>query len=190
MKIKFTPDKSQKSLINRTINAYTAAYNYISYYVFATRELNKASLYDQLLYKLYEMYMLGPSMVKCAIGTVSARYELIHEINVVWTQTTFSYDDYYFQWKKDYFAAKNKVSFRTINGWINIPISPNSTKKYFDNKWEFGSAHLRRGPNNWVLSISVTKRKYFKSVQGSTVNKNKTALLVQANDPPPKGALA
>lgn len=175
VKLKVMPDKRQKKLVNKTIKAYIAAYKHISAYIFATRDLNQVRIYERLFYGLYEMYGLCPSMVKCAIGTVMAKYKLVKEINAVWTHLSFSNAEFFLQWKKDYFITENKVAFRTLNGWINIPIGYNRAKKYLDSTWEIGSANLRRGTNKWILSISADKTKHTISAPARIVNNDKTA---------------
>ena len=78
-KIKISPSLSQQQLLSDTMNAYTAACNFVSVYIFQSHDLVQASVNRVVYYDIRNDFNLRSHMAQSVQKTVIARSEPPHD---------------------------------------------------------------------------------------------------------------
>jgi IS605 OrfB family transposase len=157
LKIKITPNESDKLVLNATMFAYRQACNFVSDYIFKTHDLKQASLNNSLYYSLKEKFELRSQMTQSVLKTVIARYKTILENQKKWIKPEFKKPQYDLVWNRDYSLVADCFSVNTLDGRIKLPYNAEHFEKYFDkNTYKFGTAKLVYKHNKYFLHIPVT----------------------------------
>ena len=93
-KIQISATADDKSLLNKTMFAYTDACNYVSDYVFRTHNLKQFSLNKVLYSTLRKRFGLKSQMAQSVFKTVIARYKTILENQKEWMKPSFRKPQY------------------------------------------------------------------------------------------------
>lgn len=159
---------SDKVLFANTMKAYTEACNYVSEYVFVTKELNRKKLQDALYYRLRERFGLRSMMACSVFVAVMAKYKTVKSLGHEWTRVDFTKPTLDLVWNRDYSLSKDVFSVNTLDGRVKLCYQSKGMEQYFDGSWEFGTAKLVNKFGKWFLHIPVTKD--FEVLQNSQVN--------------------
>ena len=156
-KIQISVDADNQVLLNKTMSAYSDACNYVSDYIFNTKNLKQFSL-NQILYStLREQFGLRSQMAQSISKTVIARYKAILETQKKWIKPSFDKPQYDLVWNRDYSLTQNCFSVNTLNGRIKLPYFAKGMSKYFDHAtYKFGTAKLVNKHGKYFLHIPVT----------------------------------
>lgn len=156
-KIQISVDADNQVLLDKTMSAYSDACNYVSEYIFNTKNLKQFSL-NQILYStLREQFGLRSQMAQSVFKTVIARYKAILETQKKWIKPSFDKPQYDLVWNRDYSLTQNCFSVNTLNGRIKLPYFAKGMSKYFDHTtYKFGTAKLVNKRGKYFLHIPVS----------------------------------
>lgn len=156
-KIQISVDADNQVLLNKTMSAYSDACNYVSEYIFNTKNLKQFSL-NQILYStLREQFGLRSQMAQSVFKTVIARYKAILETQKKWIKPNFDKPQYDLVWNRDYSLTQNCFSVNTLDGRIKLPYFAKGMSKYFDHAtYKFGTAKLASKHGKYFLHIPVS----------------------------------
>ena len=156
-KVQISVDADNQVLLDKTMSAYSDACNYVSEYIFNTKNLKQFSL-NQILYStLREQFGLRSQMAQSVFKTVIARYKTILETQKEWIKPSFSKPQYDLVWNRDYSLTQNCFSVNTLDGRIKLPYFAKGMSKYFDHTtYKFGTAKLVNKHGKYFLHIPVT----------------------------------
>ena len=156
-KIQISVDADNQVLLSKTMSAYSDACNYVSEYIFNTKNLKQFSL-NQILYStLREQFGLRSQMAQSVFKTVIARYKAILETRKEWIKPSFDKPQYDLVWNRDYSLTQNCFSVNTLNGRIKLPYFAKGMSKYFDHTtYKFGTAKLVNKCGKYFLHIPIS----------------------------------
>jgi len=156
-KIQISVDADNQVLLNKTMAAYSDACNYVSEYIFDTKNLKQFSLNQVLYSTLREQFGLRSQMAQSVFKTVIARYKAILETQKEWIKPSFDKPQYDLVWNRDYSLTQNCFSVNTLNGRIKLPYFAKGMSKYFDHTiYKFGTAKLVNKRGKYFLHIPVS----------------------------------
>ena len=156
-KIQISVDADNKVLLNKTMTAYSDACNYVSEYIFDTKNLKQFSLNQVLYSTLREQFGLRSQMAQSVFKTVIARYKTILENQKQWIKPSFDKPQYDLVWNRDYSLTQNSFSVNTLDGRIKLPYFAKGMLKYFDHTtYKFGTAKLVNKHGKYFLHIPVS----------------------------------
>jgi len=156
-KVQISVDADNQVLLSKTMAAYSDACNYVSEYIFNTKNLKQFSL-NQILYStLREQFGLRSQMAQSVFKTVIARYKAILETQKKWIKPSFDKPQYDLVWNRDYSLTQNCFSVNTLDGRIKLPYFSKGMSKYFDHTtYKFGTAKLVNKHGKYFLHIPVS----------------------------------
>lgn len=156
-KVQISVDADSQVLLNKTMTAYSDACNYVSEYIFNTRNLKQFSLNQVLYSTLREQFGLRSQMAQSVFKTVIAKYKSILETQKKWIKPSFNKPQYDLVWNRDYSLTQNCFSVNTLNGRIKLPYFAKGMSKYFDHAiYKFGTAKLVNKRGKYYLHIPVS----------------------------------
>ena len=146
-----------RELLDRTMDTYRKACNFVADYVFKMHDLKQFSLNKALYYDLREKFDLKSQMAQSVLKTVIARYKTILENEHGWIKPEFKKPQYDLVWNRDYSLTGERFSVNTLSGRLKLPYFDGGMKKYFDQDcYRFGTAKLVRRHGKYFLHIPVT----------------------------------
>lgn len=156
-KIKISVTSENKILIDETMDAYRAACNYVSAYIFKTHDLKQFSLNKVLYSIIREKFGLKSQMAQSVLKTVIARYKTILENQKEWIKPSFKKPQYDLVWNRDYSLTQNCFSVNTLNGRVKLSYFAKNMDKYFDHRvYKFGTAKLINKHGKYFLYIPIS----------------------------------
>ena len=156
-KIQISVDADNQVLLSKTMSAYSDACNYVSEYIFNTKNLKQFSLNQVLYSTLREQFGLRSQMAQSVFKTVIARYKTILENQKKWIKPSFDKPQYDLVWNRDYSLTQNCFSVNTLDGRIKLPYFAKGMSKYFDHTtYKFGTAKLVNKHGKYFLHIPVS----------------------------------
>lgn len=156
-KIQILPTSEQQELLLATSARYTVACNFVSEYIYKTKNTKQHELMKALYYGLRDRFGLRSQMACSVVKTVIASYRAIKETTGVWTQPEYKRSIYDLVWNRDYSLNQKKFSVNTLKGRIKLDFCTKGMEKYFDGTWQFGTAKLVHKYNKWFLHVPMTK---------------------------------
>lgn len=156
-KIQISVSATDKPLLDDTMSAYCDACNYVSNYVFRTRDLKQFSLNKILYSDVRKRFGLKSQMAQSIFKTVIVRYKTILENQNKWIKPSFKKPQYDLVWNRDYSLTQNCFSVNTLAGRVKLQYFAQSMSKYFDRTvYTFGTAKLVNKHGKYFLPIPVT----------------------------------
>ena len=147
----------QRELLDRTMDVYRKACNFVADYIFKTHDLKQFSLNKALYYNLREEFGLKSQMTQSVLKTVIARYKTILENEHDWIRPEFKKPQYDLVWNRDYSLTEGQFSVNTLSGRLKLPYFDGGMKKYFNQDcYSFGTAKLVKKHGKYFLHIPVT----------------------------------
>ena len=114
MKIKLLTSNDQERNLNKTMISYRKACNYVSAYIYETRNLVQRKLHDELYYKIREEFGLKSQMANSVIRTVIASYKTILKKDNKWIKPNYKKLQYNLVWNRDYSINGKEISINTL----------------------------------------------------------------------------
>lgn len=156
-KIQIITTGEDRVLLDKTMDTYRKACNYVAAYVFRTHDLNQASLNKALYADLRSHYGLKSQMAQSVLKTVIARFKTVLANEKAWIKVRFKKPQYDLVWNRDYSLSKAIFSLNTLDGRVKLPFYAKGMDQYFDSSiYSFGTAKLVQKHGKYFLHIPVT----------------------------------
>lgn len=156
-KIQLKVTDEQKIILSETMAAYRKSCNYVSDYIFRTKDYKQFSIQKANYEKIRNLFNLRSMMACSVIKTVLARYRTIKSSGLKNIKPKFRLPQYDLVWNKDYSLTATSFSMNTLQGRIKVPYYSKGMEQYFDkDKYTFGTAKLVCKKDKYFLHIPVT----------------------------------
>lgn len=157
IKIQLYVSDVERAILLNSMTSYKNACNYISQYIFETKNLNQNSIQRNVYNYCRTQFKLPAQMTCSTIRTVISSYRSIIGNNHLWEKCVYKKPQVMLMWNRDYSINKEKFSIGTIHGRIKLNYAKTYMEQYFDkNKYQFGAARLIYRHNKFYLHISIT----------------------------------
>ena len=155
-KVQIYPDKKEAELLYESMRAYTRACNYISRYIYLTRDMAYASVQKRTYHVLRSKYDMPSQMACNAVRTVVSSYRTLRSNNASWTRCEYRSPQMTLSWNRDYSLTKGKFSVGTLLGRVKLDYASAGMEQYFDkDSYRFGAAKITYKHGKFFLHISV-----------------------------------
>jgi len=156
-KVQVAVASEQSKMLDKTMQVYCDACNYVANYIYQTHNLKQYSLNQKLYRDLRNRYGLKSQMTQSVLKTVIARYKTILENQHQWIKPNFKSPQYDLVWNRDYSLTQNLFSVNTLSGRVKLPYFEGGMQQYFDcSVYHFGTAKLVKKHGKYFLHIPVT----------------------------------
>lgn len=155
-KVQIIVSPDQRQMLDKTLEAYRQACNFVANYIYQTHDLKQLSLNKALYYRLRENYGLKSQMAQSVLKTVIARFKTILENQNKWIKPKFKKPQYDLVWNRDYSLNDGLFSVNTLSGRVKLSYFKKAMEKYFDENYTFGTAKLVKKRGKYFLHIPVT----------------------------------
>lgn len=156
-KVQIITTDEERAMLNRTMDTYRKACNYVSAYVFRTHDLKQSSLNAALYADLRSRFGLKSQMAQSVLKTVIARFKTVLTNEKSWIKVQFKKPQYDLVWNRDYSLSSNVFSLNTLEGRLRLQFYANGMEQYFDSSiYSFGTAKLIQKHGKYFLHIPVT----------------------------------
>ena len=155
-KVQIIVSPDQRQMLDKTLEAYRQACNFVANYIYQTHDLKQLSLNKALYYRLRENYGLKSQMAQSVLKTVIARFKTILENQNKWIKPKFKKPQYDLVWNRDYSLNDELFSVNTLSGRVKLSYFKKAMEKYFDENYIFGTAKLVKKRGKYFLHIPVT----------------------------------
>ena len=153
---RFTPD-DEKSLLLRSMRAYSDACNFVSHYVYTSKNLSQCSVQKQTYDNVRSVYGLPSQMACNVVRTVIGSYKTNMTNGFAWTECKYHTPQMTLSWNRDYSLNADKFSVGTISGRIKVDYAKSGMEQYFDKSvFRFGTAKVVYKHGKFFLHIAVT----------------------------------
>lgn len=168
-KMRIYPTEEQVIQLKETRTAYTKACNFVSEFVFSSKNLKTREINDLEYRNLRKKFNLRSQMAQSVVRTVIARYKANKSNGHDWLLVKFKHFEYDLVRKSDYsFKKDGSLSIGILNGRILMPFETKGMAQFLDGSWKLGTAQLVNKHNKWFIHISITKD--FTEFEASTFN--------------------
>ena len=155
-KIQIITTGEDRVLLDKTMDTYRKACNYVAAYVFRTHDLNQASLNKALYADLRSHFGLKSQMAQSVLKTVIARFKTVLANENAWIKVRFKKPQYDLVWNRDYSLSNAIFSLNTLDGRVKLPFYAKGMEQYFDSSiYSFGTAKLVQKHGKYFLHIPV-----------------------------------
>ena len=148
-KIQIYVSEAQKALLLDSMRAYSDACNFVSHYVYTTKDLS--SVQKHTYCDIRNKYHLPSQMACNVIHTVIGSYKTNKANGVTWKECKYK-PQMELSWNRDY-SLKDKFSIGTIKGRIKVDYAKKGMGKYLDKR--YGAAKVLYKNGKFFLYISV-----------------------------------
>lgn len=155
MRLAVTADEER--ILLSTMNAYLAACNKVSEYIFKTHDLRQKSLHAALYHLLRSEFGLRSQMAQSAIHSVIASYKMILSNKQSWTRVTYRHGFYDLVWNRDYSLREDRFSINTLEGRLSLRFCVAGYEHVFDGESRFGSAKVVRKHGHFYICVRYTR---------------------------------
>ena len=156
---KFTlePDASVFDILSKTMDVYREACNFVSGFVFLSRDLRHRPLHDALYRQIRSRFSLGAQMSESILRTVLAKYKTLRSSGSPWTLCRFRRPQCDLVFNRDYSIWKNgTLSVNTLSGRIRTPFRTEGFEKHLSRNPSFGTASLVFRHGQFFLQVPMT----------------------------------
>ena len=156
-KVQIYPSEEDKTLLLDTMHSYIKACNFVSHYIFTTKDLSQVSVQKHTYYELRSVYNLPSQMACNVVRTVIGSYKTNKTNGFDWTECKYNKPQFTLSWNRDYSLNQDKFSVGTLEGRIKVDYANNGMEKYFDKSvYHFGTAKVVYKHNKFFLHIAVS----------------------------------
>ena len=155
-KVQIIVSPDQRQMLDKSLEAYRQACNFVANYIYQTHDLKQLSLNKALYYRLRENFGLKSQMAQSVLKTVIARFKTILENQNKWIKPKFKKPQYDLVWNRDYSLNDGLFSVNTLSGRVKLSYFKKAMEKYFDENYTFGTAKLVKKRGKYFLHIPVT----------------------------------
>lgn len=147
---------SDKVLLLESMRAYVDACNYISSYVYATKDLIQHSVRDHTYETLRKEYHLPSQMAISAVGTVMTSYRDIIEKGTAWINCRYNTLQISLTFDRDWSVIGDQLSIKTLYNRILVGYDAAELAPYLNkSRFSLGMANIRYSQSEFFCRISV-----------------------------------
>ena len=155
-KLQIYTSKDEKALLLDSMRAYSDACNYVSNYIYTTKDLSQVSVQKHTYEKCRSEYGLPSQMACNVVRTVIGSYKTNKTNGFDWTECKYNTPQMTLSWNRDYSLNQNKFSVGTLNGRVKVDYAKSAMEQYFDKSiYHFGTAKVVYKHEKFFLHISV-----------------------------------
>lgn len=155
-KLQIYVTEDEKSLLLDSMRAYSNACNFVSHYIYTTKDLSQVSVQKHTYNECRLVYNLPSQMACNVVRTVIGSYRTNKTNGFEWTECKYNNPQMTLSWNRDYSLNKDKFSVGTLNGRIKVDYAKSAMEQYFDKSvYQFGTAKVVYKHNKFFLHISV-----------------------------------
>lgn len=155
-KVQIYTSESDKTLLLDSMRAYSYACNYISHYIYTTKDLSQVSVQKHTYNTVRSEYHLPSQMACNAVRTVIGSYKTNKTNGFAWTECKYHTPQMTLSWNRDYSLNRDKFSVGTLHGRIKVDYAKSGMEPYFDKSvFRFGTAKVVYKHGKFFLHISV-----------------------------------
>ena len=156
-KLQIYTSDSEKALLLESMRAYADACNFISHYIYTTKDLSQVSVQKHTYNTIRTQYHLPSQMACNAVRTVIGSYKTNKTNGFDWTECNYHIPQMTLSWNRDYSLNANKFSVGTLHGRIKVDYAKSGMETYFDKSvFRFGTAKVVYKHGKFFLHISVS----------------------------------
>ena len=157
VKIRLRITDAENSILYTTMKTYLAACNYVSDYVYTTKDVHAMSV-QKAVYRTIRNYFSLPAQMACAVcRIVTGSYKTILSNKQPWTKVTYKHGFYDLSWNRDYSLKKDIFSIGTLQGRLKLQFYKKGLEHYFDGNSKFGAAKVICKKGKFYLLVSVKR---------------------------------
>ena len=157
VKLQIYTSENEKALLLNSMRAYSDACNYVSNYIYTTKDLSQVSVQKHTYEKCRSEYSLPSQMACNAVRTVIGSYKTNKTNGNDWVECKYKTPQMTLSWNRDYSLTTDKFSVGTLHGRIKVDYAKSNMEQYFDKSiYRFGTAKVIYKHGKFFLHISVT----------------------------------
>ena len=154
-KVQIYPSEEDKTLLLNSMHSYIKACNFVSRYIFTTKNLSQISVQKHTYDDLRSVYNLPSQMACNVVRTVIGSYKTNKTNGFGWIECKYNKPQVTLSWNRDYSLNQDKFSVGTLNGRIKVDYSNKGMEKYFDKStYHFGTAKIVHKHNKFFFAYS------------------------------------
>ena len=115
-KLQIYTSDSEKTLLFESMRAYADACNFISHYIYTTKDLSQVSVQKHTYDTVRTNYHLPSQMACNAVRTVIGSYKTNKTNGFVWTECKYNTPQMTLSWNRDYSLNADRFSVGTLRG--------------------------------------------------------------------------
>lgn len=149
---------NDKSLLLHSMRVYSDACNYVSHYIYTTKDLSQVSVQKHTYSECRSVYKLPSQMACNVVRTVIGSYKANTNNGHEWIECKYNRPQLTLSWNRDYSLNKNQFSVGTINGRIKADYAKAGMEQFFDNSiYRFGTAKVvyKHGKFSFILPSNM-----------------------------------
>ena len=156
-KLQIYVSEDEKALLLNSMRAYSDACNYVSHYIYITKNLSQFSVQKHTYNTIRTEYNLPSQMACNVVRTVIGSYRTNKTNGNDWVECKYKAPQMTLSWNKDYSLNQNKFSVSTLCGRIKVDYAESAMEQYFDKSvYRFGAAKVVYKHGKFFLHISVS----------------------------------
>ena len=156
MKIQIYIVEDKKSLVLESMRAYSSACNYVSRYIYESKDLSQVSVQKHTYQILRDLYKLPSQMACNVVRTVIGSYRTNKMNKIDWTECKYNVPQMTLSWNRDYSLTKDLFSVGTLKGRIKVKYNKTNMEQYFDKSlYQFGTAKVVYKHGKFFLHIAA-----------------------------------
>lgn len=156
-KLQIYASEEEKALLLDSMRAYSDACNYISNYIYTTKDLSQVSVQKHTYEKCRSEYGLPSQMACNVVRTVIGSYKTNKTNGNGWVECKYDASQMTLSWNRDYSLTTDKFSVGTLRGRIKVDYAKSNMEQYFDKSiYRFGAANVVYKHGKFFLHISVS----------------------------------
>ena len=156
-KLQIYASEEEKALLLDSMRAYSDACNYVSNYIYTTKDLSQVSVQKHTYEKCRSEYGLPSQMACNVVRTVIGSYKTNKTNGNGWGECKYDAPQMTLSWNRDYSLTTDKFSVGTLRGRIKVDYAKSNMEQYFDKSiYHFGTAKVVYKHGKFFLHISVS----------------------------------
>ena len=156
-KLQIHASEEEKALLLDSMRAYSDACNYVSNYIYTTKDLSQVSVQKHTYEKCRSEYGLPSQMACNVVRTVIGSYKANKTNSSDWIECKYDTPQMTLSWNRDYSLNIDKFSVGTLHGRIKVRYAKSGMEQYFDKSvYRFGTAKVVYKHEKFFLHISVS----------------------------------
>ena len=157
LKLQIYTTDEQKPLLLNSMRAYSNACNYVSDYIYHSKDLSQNSVQKKTYATLRDEYNLPSQMACNVVRTVIGSYKTNKSNGFEWILCKYNNPQMTLSWNRDYSLNNEHFSVGTLQGRIKVDYAKSGMDKYFNKSiYKFGTAKVVYKHSKFFLHISVS----------------------------------
>ena len=147
----------ENGVLHATMKAYLAACNFVSDYVYTTKDIHAKSVQKAVYRTIRNQFSLPAQMACNVCRIVTGNYKTILSNKQSWTKVVYRHGFYDLSWNRDYSLKKDVLSIGTLQGRLKLKFYKRGLEHYFDGNSKFGAAKVICKKGKFYLLVSVER---------------------------------